>query len=63
MARGAGCKVRTSCCFQSEGKSESRMKTAFTLILIALLIIPAAVTMRIMVWRERQRQRRRGDES
>ena len=39
------------------------MKTAFTLILIALLIIPAAVTMRIMVWRERQRQKRPDEES
>ena len=38
------------------------MKTAFTLVLIALLIIPAALTMRIMVWRERQRQRRRDEE-
>lgn len=33
------------------------MKAAFILVLIALLIVPAAVTMRIMVWRERRRQR------
>ena len=32
------------------------MKAAFILILIALLVVPAAVTMRIMVWRERRRQ-------
>jgi hypothetical protein len=33
------------------------MKAAFALLLLALLIVPAAVTMRIMVWRERRRQR------
>ena len=33
------------------------MKAAFALILVALLIVPAAVTVRIMVWRERKRQR------
>jgi uncharacterized protein involved in cysteine biosynthesis len=33
------------------------MKAAFALILVALLIVPAAVTARIMLWRERKRQR------
>lgn len=33
------------------------MKAAFTLILLALLIVPAAATVRIMLWREQQRQR------
>jgi hypothetical protein len=36
------------------------MKAAFVLVLIALLIVPAAATMRIMVWRERKRQRDEG---
>jgi hypothetical protein len=35
------------------------MKAAFTLILLALLIVPAGLTVRIMLWRERQRQRDR----
>jgi hypothetical protein len=33
------------------------MKAAFVILLVALLIVPAAVTVRIMVWRERRRQR------
>ena len=33
------------------------MKAAFVLILLALLILPAIATMRIMVWRERRRQK------
>ena len=33
------------------------MKAAFSLLLIALLIVPAALTVRIMVSRERKRQR------
>jgi hypothetical protein len=36
---------------------ESPMKAAFALILVALLVIPAAATVRIMLWREKQRQR------
>ena len=36
------------------------MKAAFTLLLIALLIVPAAATVRIMLWREKQRQRGEG---
>ncbi|HEY1604816.1 MAG TPA: hypothetical protein VGF77_04390 [Allosphingosinicella sp.] len=35
------------------------MKTAFFLILIALLILPPVVTVRIMVGRERRRLRER----
>ena len=33
------------------------MKAAFALLLVALLIVPAVVTVRIMLWRERKRQR------
>ena len=33
------------------------MIAAFALILLALLILPAIATARIMVWRERRRQR------
>jgi hypothetical protein len=33
------------------------MKAAFVLIFLALLILPAIATMRLMVWRERKRQR------
>ena len=36
------------------------MKTAFVLLLVAMLILPAAITMRIMVNRERQRMRDEG---
>ena len=33
------------------------MKTAFVLFLIALMILPAIVTVRIMLYREKKRQR------
>ena len=33
------------------------MKAAFTLVLIALMIIPAVATVRIMLVREKKRQR------
>ena len=33
------------------------MKAAFTLFLIALMILPAIVTVRIMLYREKKRQR------
>jgi hypothetical protein len=50
--------VRTPCfCNGTPAMGTEPMKTAFTLILLALLIVPAAITVRIMVWRERKRQR------
>jgi heme exporter protein D len=36
------------------------MKAAFTLLLIALLVLPAVATVRIMLARERRRQREEG---
>ena len=33
------------------------MKTAFVLFMIALMILPAIVTVRIMLYREKKRQR------
>jgi uncharacterized membrane protein len=33
------------------------MKIAFALLLVALLTLPALATARIMLWRERKRQR------
>jgi hypothetical protein len=38
------------------------LKAAFVLLLAVLLIVPAAATVRIMLWREKQRQRDEGDE-
>ncbi|MDB5672370.1 MAG: hypothetical protein JWO25_3329 [Alphaproteobacteria bacterium] len=38
------------------------MKTAFVLVLIALMILPAMITMRIMVVREKRRMRDEGIE-
>ena len=33
------------------------MKTAFVLFMVALMILPAIVTVRIMLYREKKRQR------
>jgi hypothetical protein len=43
----------------TEWKNDApRMKTAFALVLVALMVVPALATARIMLWSARRRQAR-----
>jgi hypothetical protein len=57
MAEGRGA-TRTCQCRGDDG---NWMKAAFTLLLIALMILPAALTARIMLWSARRKAERESE--